>query len=340
MRPAFVLVIVCCFISLLSFFFFSVDLSLESDNDHQEDNSANDHREDNSGRGIESSLRFLESEILLPLNLPKPELPLIFFHLRKSGGTSIRRSLAEASKWHNITSWIPCFDNISCRLYLIPLQAIGSTKIELVGNITTSALYSIYGGHVYYDDVENVVSIKQGENYAEFSDSPSFNCLAMIRPTVDRVLSCWNYRMLQELKSGLPAAKMMTSEEWEKHLAHAYSMYGEGCNNEFLRIFGSISSEKTVNTLNRESPPCFLQAQIDMVSSRLSKCVILKLNHGQENKLILNHFIPWLSPFYEPSVVQNKGQFEPISMSNVSQSAKAAILKFNSLILTPSNQGH
>ena len=61
-----------------------------------------------------------------PATLYKPELnissahPYVFFHQRKSGGTTLRADLEQAAKKLNLPYFIPCHGGVPCDIYNIP----------------------------------------------------------------------------------------------------------------------------------------------------------------------------------------------------------------------------
>merc|ERR1711920_837082 len=59
------------------------------------------------------------------------------------------------------------------------------------------------------------------------------------------------------------------------------------------RIFGSAVDETHVNTLS-PSQPRFVQ-ELDNIASRISKCVILRIDRCEDSNKIIEHFIPWMN---------------------------------------------
>ena len=52
----------------------------------------------------------------MPSVLPPPteQHPLVFFHLRKAGGSQIRHILVQAGARLNVSTFFPCYSNIPC----------------------------------------------------------------------------------------------------------------------------------------------------------------------------------------------------------------------------------
>jgi len=57
----------------------------------------------------ELAVRVVNFSSLEPLEMPTPMTPFVFFHLRKTGGSSIRDMLYNASHQMKLTSFLPCY---------------------------------------------------------------------------------------------------------------------------------------------------------------------------------------------------------------------------------------
>ena len=56
---------------------------------------------------------------------------------------------------------------------------------------------------------------------------------------------------------------------------------------------------------------CFVgRAELDLILSRISGCVITisDMERTQDNKLVLEHYFPWWSPFLEKELEKNDGE--------------------------------
>jgi len=141
------------------------------------------------------------AKALAILQTPTPERPFAFFHFRKTGGQRLRISLHDDAIAHNVAYLIPCWNNVPCETYA-PNSRPGVPR------------YSILAGHLHYSGVERWLyastelrgpkiwsqqSTRIGES-SERHASRELTCLVMMRPTVDRVRSCWNYRLVEEAK--------------------------------------------------------------------------------------------------------------------------------------------
>ena len=72
-------------------------------------------------------------------NLNDKNHPLIFFHQRKAGGTSIRDSLYQVSNRNKLSNYIVCYSKIvlDCDVYELPVKK----------------LYAVYGGHFHWNSL-------------------------------------------------------------------------------------------------------------------------------------------------------------------------------------------
>ncbi len=246
-------------------------------------------------------------------SLPTPNFPFVYFHNRKTGGSTFRHFIFNASDVLNLTSFVSCF-NVDCQSKVIPRK----------GALGTS-LYSVYAGHFNYDDVVNKLGFSRGARHMQFHHNLSFSCLTTIRPIVERVASCWDYSMVQNQEKPNKPSVSMSPDDWNIHLPFAFH-----CCNELVRNFGSISTEHIVNTLDLQHlGPRRLDVEVQFVSSRLMRCVVLKLGRHKENRRILGHFLPWLEPFYSSST-SNKGSVNNRTrLKELSQDVSRVILEHN-----------
>lgn len=220
---------------------------------------------------------------------PTAKKPFVFFHLRKAGGSTWRKLLFDAAKKLDLTKWVSCEFPTSCRDYILP--------------VVEEKNRAIYAGHLYFADVQNQLSFN-GRPWTmhTVADQHPFQCLVSLRPTVERVVSCWNFRFSQKFKKIQPASNL-TAEQWQTELANMYTSEKEGCNNEYLRVFGDIADEVRVNTLTSSKlnpTQCAVaRTELDIITSRLSHCIITINGRYKENLAIIQHYAPWLAPFFE-----------------------------------------
>ena len=191
-------------------------------------------------------------------SLPSPERPFVFFHIRKGGGSSIRTILFRSSKMHGLDHWIPCMNGTRCVPFSLPLynekqlrKAVYAGHLnwshmaqlmrETTRNVrdrdqpTTNRTFEINDDHET-ERTDVYLSLRDDDRQHSFG-----SCLANIRSTVSRVVSCWNFRFVQAKRGSwnLPVASSMTVEEWETLLSDAVDSFGNGCNNEMYTTWTS-----------------------------------------------------------------------------------------------------
>jgi len=231
-------------------------------------------------------------------------------------------------------TWIPCSAGRACVPYSLPRP---------------DEDYLVYAGHLNFMHMTNLmretkvknillqqtetVRLKNGKNitYHHVDDSYRlFDCVTTIRPTVKRVISCWNFRFAKKTRPSspgfpLPRANALDAQDLAKLLPRAYDQFGGGCNNEMARIFGSTVDETYINTLS-PSHPGFVQ-ELDNVASRISKCLIIRVDRCEDSNVIIEHFIPWMNGTDVCSHHENS-HGKP-SDQVISEEAKAVILEQN-----------
>ena len=261
--------------------------------------------------------------------VPTRSRPFVYFHLRKAGGSTIRQELMHSAKVPQALGgpglqpddiWIPCYHQVHCQSYLIPSYQV----------------YSLYAGHLYYTDIQNRLNFREGPteglpaylrpNVAIPPSEPQFDCVIQFRATIDRVGSCWNFRFGQGLSfdRAQKLADNLSPAEWDIFLPKLYSRYREGCNHENVRVLSDIVDEVQVNVLTSswhhtnhthsdsslyapQQDVCHLQQQLDLMMNRLSQCVVLISDQCEQNKIILQHYVPWFS--LQCDVKANQGKF-------------------------------
>ena len=90
--------------------------------------------------------------------------PLIFFHQRKAGGTSIRDILYQVSKRNQLSHYVVCYsDTKNCDVFELPVKQ----------------LYSVYGGHFQWNSLRNLNRFRP-TNGSDFN----FSCITNFREPV------------------------------------------------------------------------------------------------------------------------------------------------------------
>jgi len=257
---------------------------------------------------------------------PSENRPFIFFHQRKAGGSTFRQFLYEAANNLGVRSWIP-----SCRFGPIPCAVFA---------LPTHAKFAVYGGHFRYMEAHKNFIVTDFRNYLfqskQQASAKKFTCLITARPTVERVISCWNYRFLQELnlQSKIPHSSNMTASQWDEYLPTAFSKYSEGCNNEFIRNFGDIQDEILINGLKPtgyEKDDLLALRELNNIFDRISGCVVTTLPRCIEGQEAIGYFLPWVqrNANYDCGEKVNAAKSKYKNRQQLEPEAEKAILKHN-----------
>ena len=256
---------------------------------------------------------------------PSENKPFIFFHQRKAGGSTFRQFLYDAANNLGVRSWIP-----SCRFGPIPCAVFA---------LPTHAKFAVYGGHFRYMEAHKNFIVTNFKAYLMTKNKPTpkpFTCLVTARPTIDRVVSCWNYRFIQELKLDPKVfhSSTMTPKQWDELLPTAFSKYNEGCNNEFIRNFGDIQDEHVINAMKptgEEKYDLLALRELNNVFERISNCVVTTLPKCDEGLEVIAYFLPWLqrNAEYDCETKVNALQDHIKKSNQLSPDVEKAILKHN-----------
>jgi len=272
--------------------------------------------------------------------MPKPQIlpteshPFMFFHLRKAGGSSRREEIVEAANLLGLPRFVPMYD-VSAETYRPPPNP----------RLTDAVLFA---GHFYWPSFEKFQNIRVHSHMAHVREvstdgAPNFSCVTQIRPTVERVVSCWNFRFIQDAKAKTKTTKntslssrpnptpevnlskifkpsyQLSTKDWREMLPKSYSQFSEGCNNEFARIFSSVGDAEDVVNLVVEDSAIF-PLVLNETLNRMSKCVVLAMDGCTDNKLLISYYFPWLAPFYDCNKHVNRGTIKPHREVSVSDS--------------------
>jgi hypothetical protein len=269
-------------------------------------------------------------------SLPSRKKPFVFFHIRKAAGSSLRTIIHKASEIHGFDSWIPCHGNWSCVPFSLPPPSepkavyAGHVNYGLMAQLRREAgpkLVNATTTQTFRDDNNRSVT------YYSLDDDrkePFRSCVINIRPTVNRVESCWNYRFTlknRETKGlNIPKSYNTTAEEWNTLLPDAVDFFGNGCNNEYARILGNTLDESLVN---RISPETYGQEhyvnELETILSRMSRCVMILAERCEESNIILKHYLPWITEANLCSVHEKQSE----KKKELEDEAKEAILSQN-----------
>ncbi|KAG8469330.1 hypothetical protein KFE25_007848 [Diacronema lutheri] len=216
----------------------------------------------------------------LARGLPSPRKPFVFFHLRKSAGTTMRQYLRdEVARARALSLYIPCYGGVPCSTYRLP--SAGRRQPA-----------SIIAGHLYFAGVETALRTAANPRPTlQARRRANFSCFTILREPVSRVESCWNYR-LEQHGVAKPFATL-TAADIRAYLPSALDGYGFGCRNEPLRMFADGGeAEMRVNTATAAMPVG--KWMLESALRNMATCFVGVLERCEETADVLVHAFPWL----------------------------------------------
>lgn len=239
------------------------------------------------------------------------DLPLFFFHQRKTAGSAARTALVAAAETHGLPYFVPCFGNVSCDTYHIG-----------------TAVAALYAGHIPWAERKELArrAAYQPANGTWVNPSDRASCLTVFRAPVARMESCYYYRFIQErgiaaTEHRLTCLSNLTEPEISSFLRYGRSMWGRGCLNEAFRILSGVNDETAIAQMTmREGGAVTFQPILAMTLHNLAKCVPLVLEMPESFALV-DHFFPQFASTFASMPRENTGQVGRCALSAESEAA-------------------
>lgn len=205
----------------------------------------------------------LQLELPERMCAPTRDKPFVFFHQRKTAGSSLRKQIWSSCRARNWTCQVPCMSH-ECRAV-----------------VSRSWDYEVLAGHFTWSYV--------------FSEEPldvrfeKLSCLTVFRNPFERVRSSYYYANLGSLiKWDKRTPEMM-------HRVLTNTSVGRLCVNEPIRLFSGIGSNRVIANLYQN--PTIRKEAVQLTIDNMSKCVVLMMEdfHKPVTVAILRHWFPWLN---------------------------------------------
>ena len=275
--------------------------------------------------------------VTLPIDVPlwrvqeKPSLdmPFVFFHQRKAGGSSWRSviydsaflaagnpqevaSLHDSRRRAKIKSfpvtltrrmgqstgvYMPCY-TVSCGTWQLPNAFDRPFK---------GVPFFIFAGHFHWS------AVRQQFGNATFQRSlrKGFVGLTNFREPISRVVSCLQYRFPKRFPS-LKSIRATSLEDFEMLLRTELSAFGFGCNNEPLRLLSGHSDEEVLNQLGMQHNNALAHALVEECKKNiLSGVVIALMEYPDESMAVVDHYLPWVFATDEQRLPHLKSSRKP-----------------------------
>ena len=206
--------------------------------------------------------------------------PFVFFHQRKTAGSTIRQRLFDIALARNLSAYIPCHAEAHCETYVIDQQA------------------AVYGGHFYWGSLAFLQKHTSG-----VSGSNNFSCMTVFRDPVKRLHSCLHFRYITEgLIPGLDCISELPIADIAELVWKGRDMYGMSCRNEPFRIFSGVSDEEMLLEPLATHPGAII---FQSTVKHIDACVSVFL----DNSASIEHFdsvFPQLSGLFRDLPVMNQ----------------------------------
>ena len=216
--------------------------------------------------------------------------PFIFFHQRKSGGTSIRSGLYKASLHNNLTNFILC---------TTPKVPCAHTHFPLI----RGSKYHVYAGHFKWNYIEDF--------NLYHSNKFQFTCTTNFREPISRLKSCLYYRFNNEIihltiktQQKIACLQNIKMKDLEK-LMNSIDMYGTSCLDEPFRILsGFYDPDYLLYDPHITYDKYDLMYALKKTFTHITKCAPLVLELPDSYQLIANKF-PQLANAFNHSIILN-----------------------------------
>lgn len=252
-----------------------------------------------------------------PQPLPSPEAPLVFLHVEKTGGSSMRKYLWHAAGRLGLGSVVPCHGGMHC---LDSLTGLGALGLRVLANVSVVAghyswgvwqdLSSWGGGRGRRSPREGDETAEEGDE-GEGEDHPA--CLMMMRHPVDRAVSYYYQRcyMIADCPGfGRPLASLTSEELWSLVLYDRQGAVREGGG---VTVLDEGMSEAYCRALAAEKQTTGVagQALLDLGSNfswplsgegrrralrRAGRCLVGSIDRWDDTTRALRLWLPWLAP--------------------------------------------
>lgn len=211
------------------------------------------------------------SRLALPLQPPTSSSRLVFFHDRKTSGSTLREVLVQAARRLRLQYFVPCYAPASCTVYdfSFNLQDNGSrTRAAALHNA------SIIAGHFSYDLAPILMS-----------GGRTFTCVTLVREPLGRIISyyyeriypVWDRRNLSRANPALLRGKLSLFHGTKK------GAHDEGAINTTWGILcGNARASRGECSL------------ADATERLQTKCLVGVHERRQETCSLFNRALPWL----------------------------------------------
>lgn len=216
---------------------------------------------------------------------PTEEHPFVFFHLAKTGGTSLKHALYAATSRLKLNSSIECL-TASCRAGRLDKRDWS---------------HLVIAGHMSWGHVFSELPF----NKRKFGNGTTISCVTIFREPLERLRSCYYFhRQWHQMPFRW---KDLSPAQLQDFLMRA-------CSNEPVRFFSGLDSDDLIFRLYQRPG---LAAELNAVArENLGKCLILMQEdwHKPITNTLVKMWMPWLDNLaYRQNVTPAKPKTDALS---------------------------
>ena len=234
---------------------------------------------------------------MMTQHLPTPTRPFIFLHLRKCGGSAVRREIAASAVQINASFYIECEEGYGhhnmLRAALPPIQnayarhmaACHTHDLSRLFGLPTAQKTSVFAGVFSFGrTMQQLEYLHRYGHPRPYADRIRPSCLVFVRDPVTRFNSCYN----EYFRGHGPPLANKTLGEIDALLTSTQNG-GIGCSNEILRYFGGDDDDARVNAGNVSD------TVIADAKRQLDSCVVGNMvERAAETRALVRRHFPWL----------------------------------------------
>ena len=242
----------------------------------------------------------------LPSNqTPTPAVPLIFFHLRDTNGTKLRKVLVNAGQALKLSYFIPCFagqpgswlellssdkpSGVRHRCNTYSIDGLLERPQEPSTSTFMQAGPSLYAGTLPYH-VSTQFGAVLGGGTLQQRPGGQFSCILAVREPVARFRSCYKERLSAGM-GGFPL-ETLSSRELLKVFKHTNGLHS--CSNEITRWIAPTAAwgEERLS----EPGVTLSTGELAETQRRINRCVVVNMDEDCYGTVkVLRYWFPWLA---------------------------------------------
>jgi len=141
-------------------------------------------------------------------------------------------------------------------------------------------------GHITFQETLKIKAVDE-----KMGNKRALHCITQLRHPINRTVSCFHYRS-QEVFHRKTAITDYTPSEFEYFLKFFRDKYGNGCNNEMLRMFSGLADEDTLNDIQEDSSEARLA--VARAKKNIAQCIPFVVEDPEGSRKLARYWYPGL----------------------------------------------